>query len=202
MPIEIERKYLVCSDAWRSAATRHEPLRQGYLSKRPEGSVRVRLGPCHATLTVKSRRDGCVRHEFEYPIPLAHAEDMLRLLCGARVIEKVRHQVPFGGMLWEVDEYGGAAAGLVMAEIELKAPDQPFVLPDWVGREVTHNKRYRNDAIARAAARAVGGAAQRKGKSGGALPESAAGGDGALTLKCLGRGGGAWTPFQAVRRGA
>jgi adenylate cyclase len=156
MPTEIERKFLVRNDGWRSLVTCREWHRQGYLSKLREGTVRVRRTTAHATLTIKGPRRGCARQEFEYAIPLDHADEMLRTLCVAPLIEKVRHWATFGGMVWEIDEYCGAAKGLVLAEVELERPDQPFVLPDWVGREVTHDKRYRNLAIARAAARKRG----------------------------------------------
>jgi adenylate cyclase len=156
MPVEIERKFLVLADGWRAAVTHREWQRQGYVSKTPRGTVRVRLCASHATITVKGVRKGCVRHEFEYAIPSDHADDILCHLCVKPLIEKVRHLVTHAGVTWQVDEYYGAGAGLVLAEIELERPDQPLVLPKWVGGEVTHDVRYRNSAIARGAWRKTG----------------------------------------------
>jgi adenylate cyclase len=147
MPIEIERKYLVRNDAWRARAAPGELIRQGYLSNNPFPTVRIRLCGALATVSVKGPRIGIARDEFEYPIPRGHAEHMLRRLC-VRMIEKVRHRVDHHGAIWHVDEYRGAAAGLVVAEIELDFTDQEFALPRWLGAEVTHDPRYRNSAIA------------------------------------------------------
>ena len=148
MALEIERKFLVTSDGWRARASPGESLRQAYLASTRRGSMRVRLSPERATLTVKSRRRGIVREEFTFEIPRSEAEQMLRGLCTAAV-EKVRHTVRHAGMTWQVDVYGGAAGGLVLAEIELERTDQGFELPDWIGREVTFDPAYRNSAIAR-----------------------------------------------------
>jgi adenylate cyclase len=157
MSIEIERKFLVLTDAWRNRVSCCERQRQGYLSKTSRASVRVRCSYPHAMITIKSARRGCVREEFEYPIPIGDAEDILRRLCVHPIIEKVRHWVEHAGMVWHVDEYcAAAAAGLVLAEIELDRPDQVFVLPDWAGAEVTHDLRYRNSAIAKGSLRING----------------------------------------------
>jgi adenylate cyclase len=156
MPIEIERKFLVVSSDWKSAVTRRQSYQQGYVSATPRGTVRVRLCASHATLAVKGPRKGCVRQEFEYVIPVDHADDMLRRLCAKPLVEKVRHWVNHGAATWQVDEYCGAAAGLVLAEIELERPDQMFALPEWVGAEVTNDPRYRNSAIVRGAWRRAG----------------------------------------------
>lgn len=157
MAIEIERKFLVLSDGWRNTATGSQWHRQGYLSKTPRSSVRVRRWDAAATITIKGARRGCAREEFEYPIPVKDADDMLRRLCAKPLIEKVRNWVGHAGMTWQVDEYCGMAAGLVLAEIELDHPNQAFVLPDWVGAEVTHDPRFRNSAIARCSWRQAGG---------------------------------------------
>jgi adenylate cyclase len=151
MPIEIERKFLVLTDEWKSAVTRRQQCLQGYIATPARRTVRVRLWAAHATLTVKGPRKGCVREEFEYAIPVDHANDMLRRLCGKPLIEKVRHWVTHRGATWHIDEFGGTAVGLVLAEIELERPDQVFALPDWVGMEVTGDPHYRNSAIARGA---------------------------------------------------
>lgn len=143
MGIEIERKFLLVGTAWRSAG---QPvlLRQGYLSSHPERVVRVRIEGGQAMLTVKGRSVGARRGEWEYPIPLADAEEFLDRLCEQPIIEKYRRRIAFDKMVWEVDEFLGANAGLVVAEIELTAEDQAFSKPDWIGMEVSDDARYFN----------------------------------------------------------
>jgi adenylate cyclase len=147
MPLEIERKFLVIAEDWRALARRAQRCRQGYLSRPPGLTVRVRRMGETASLTVKGPRDGIAREEFEYPIPVQDAEAMLRL-CTTPLVRKVRHEVPCGGRTWVVDEYQGRAKGLVVAEVELDAPDEAVEAPGWLGAEVTHDMRYRNWAIA------------------------------------------------------
>jgi adenylate cyclase len=143
---EIERKFLVTSDAWRAGAP-GTPIRQGYLSLDPERTVRVRLAGEKAFLTVKGLTRGATRDEFEYPIPAADAAAMLDGLCLA-VIEKTRHRVDFGGTLWDVDVFAGASAGLVLAEIELESEGSTIRRPGWLGQEVTDDPRYYNSNLA------------------------------------------------------
>lgn len=140
--LEIERKFLVVSDDWRAGA-RGVPLRQGYLSTDPGRIVRVRLEGDEGRLTVKGARRGASALEFEYAIP---AEDVPRLLdlCRTPPIEKTRYRVPYGGLVWEVDEFHGQNAGLVVAEVEVERADQPIDRPRWVGQEVTGDPRYSN----------------------------------------------------------
>jgi len=147
MGIEIERKFLVSGDAWRALAA---PLllRQGYLSSHPERVVRVRVEGEAAMMTVKGRSVGASRGEWEYPIPLADAEELLRL-CEQPLVEKYRRRIAFGGLIWEVDEFLGANAGLVVAEVELSSEDQVFDKPDWVGAEVSDDARYFNSNLIR-----------------------------------------------------
>ena len=149
MAQEIERKFLTASDAWRSEAGAGKRLKQGYISKSTTGAtVRIRIAGEEARLTVKSPADGIVRSEFEYPIPLPDAEAMLENLCSGHAVEKIRYIIPAeNGLRWEVDEYLGDNAGLFTAEIELSAPDTPFALPGWVGREITTDYRYANSAL-------------------------------------------------------
>ncbi len=154
MGIEIERKFLVTSDAWRDAAHRVVPMAQGYLndlavvqSGAQKASVRVRIEGDVAFLNIKSRELGASRQEFELPLPVDDAHALLALCVGGRV-EKRRHLVHHGGHLWEVDEFLGDNAGLVVAEIELESADAPFPRPDWVGAEVTSASRYYNLALA------------------------------------------------------
>ncbi|MFC3443282.1 CYTH domain-containing protein [Sphingobium rhizovicinum] len=147
MPIEIERKFLVVGDGWRQSADGGRALRQGYIVREGKVSVRIRLAGDRGWITLKSARAGMVRDEFEYEIAAGEAADMLDRLCSGPVIEKTRYKVPHGGWLWDVDVFAGAAAGLVLAEVELDAADARVDLPDWVGREVTDDPRYRNSAI-------------------------------------------------------
>lgn len=153
MPKEIERKFLVASDGWREAAAGRTRIRQGYLCSGDGVSVRIRLiDEREARLTVKSARGAgpaLTRDEFEYPVPLVDGLALMAL-CGGAPIDKVRHLVPAGtGRTWEVDVFAGAHAGLVLAEIELGAADEAVTLPGWIGREVTDDPRYGNEALAR-----------------------------------------------------
>jgi adenylate cyclase len=146
MGIEIERKFLVTGTAWRSAPG--ERLVQGYLSRDPARTVRVRMAGQAAFLTIKGATHGATRAEFEYPLPLADAEALLAM-CEGPCIDKIRRRVAHAGAIWEVDEFLGDNAGLVVAEIELPAEDAPFERPDWLGEEVTHDARYFNAQLAR-----------------------------------------------------
>lgn len=143
MAMEIERKFLVVSDAWRQAASRSEVFRQGYLSNSPPASVRVRVAGDKATLNIKGMVLGVQRPEYEYPLPLADAEELLAL-CSRPLIEKTRHFVEYVGKCWEIDEFHGDNAGLVVAEVELQAASEAIDLPPWVGKEVSHLERYYN----------------------------------------------------------
>lgn len=149
MALEIERKFLVADDDWRRAVVGQRRIRQAYLVKNERMSVRVRIdrdGP--ATLTLKSAATGIVRHEFEYAIPLADAEQLLETREGG-VVVKVRHHVPAGDLVWEIDVFEGENNGLVIAEIELAHAGQNFDRPAWLGPEVTGNRRYYNAELAR-----------------------------------------------------
>jgi adenylate cyclase len=148
MGVEIERKFLLNGDAWRALG---EPvlLRQGYLSSDPDRTVRVRIEGDAGTMTIKGRSAGATRGEWEYPIPLADAGQLLDRLCQQPLIEKYRRRIGFGGNVWEVDEFLGANAGLVVAEIELASEDQAFDKPEWIGEEVTHDRRYFNSSLIR-----------------------------------------------------
>jgi adenylate cyclase len=141
---EIERKFLVRSDDWRtSPGTR---LRQGYLNPAKERTVRVRVAADQAVLTIKGPAKGLSRPEFEYPIPVADAEQLL-LLCEGPVLDKVRHLVVHHGTRWEVDEFFGENRGLVIAEVELSREDETFERPPWLGTEVTGDARYYNSSL-------------------------------------------------------
>lgn len=144
MAREIERKFLLRDARWRASVTRAEHIRQGYLGGTPAVSIRVRIADDAASLNFKSATLGISRHEFEYPIPRADAEEMLALFCGERRLEKTRHYVPWGTHLWEIDEFHGANDGLVVAEIELDTADEIFERPPWLGAEVSNDRRYYN----------------------------------------------------------
>ncbi len=154
MPIEIERKFLVTDDRWRAAAHKVVPMAQGYINDQAamddgaqRASVRVRIAGDQAFLNLKSREAGHTRQEFDYPVPLADGRALLAL-CAGGIVEKRRHYVDHGGHLWEVDEFLGENAGLVVAEIELEAADERFDRPGWLGAEVTDDVRYYNLALA------------------------------------------------------
>ena len=148
MGVEIERKFLLAGDAWRGLG-QTVLLRQGYLSSARERVVRVRIEGEQAMLTIKGANVGATRGEWEYPIPLADAVELLDGLCEQPLIEKVRHRIEHAGMVWEVDEFLGANAGLIVAEIELASEDQPFEKPEWIGVEVSGDARYYNANLIR-----------------------------------------------------
>jgi CYTH domain-containing protein len=143
MGLEIERKFLVIGTAWQVLAA-GVLTRQGYLSSAAERTVRVRIAGDQGFLTVKGKSRGLSRAEFEYAIPVEDAAAMLDRLCEKPLIEKTRYRVPFGAHTWEVDEFHGANAGLVVAEVELASADEEPALPPWVGREVSQDARYFN----------------------------------------------------------
>lgn len=150
MKQEIERKFLVSGDSWRSAAGRGESCCQGYITAGKTGAtVRVRLLGSQGFLTVKGPVDGISRPELEYEIPAADAEYMIKNLCSAGLIFKKRYTLEACGQRWEIDEFSGLNEGLIVAEVELAAEDQPFEKPSWLGREVSFDPRYTNAALAR-----------------------------------------------------
>lgn len=143
---EIERKFLVRSEDFKTQATRVYQIKQGYL-KHHDPTVRLRLRDQEAFLTIKgqSADDGLSREEWEYSIPLTDAEEMIRL-CEHAII-KERYLVPYGEHTWEVDVFHGRHEGLILAELELAHPDAPFASPDWLGQEVTGDIRYYNASL-------------------------------------------------------
>lgn len=148
MYAEIERKFLVKDNSWRAETTEVLVLRQGYLATNPDCTVRVRVSGSCAWLTVKGRPTGGVAPEFEYPVPMEDAALMLDMLARRPIIEKKRHIIPAqDGLVWEVDEFTGDNAGLVLAEIELKTAGQHVPLPLWIDREVTGDIRYYNATL-------------------------------------------------------
>lgn len=145
MKMEIERKFLVRGDAWRRLAE-GIPFRQGYLQTRP-CTVRVRTEGNKGVLTIKGPSQGLSRREFEYEIPVEEAELMLDTLVSQPPIFKRRYTVPYKGFIWEVDEFFGENEGLIVAEIELSDEAQPFEKPEWIGEEVSGDRRYSNASL-------------------------------------------------------
>ena len=150
MAIELERKFLVTAEGWRQQAqSPGQRYRQGYLAK-GDVTVRVRIRGHNegASLTIKSRRRGIMRLEFEYAIPVMDAETLLRKLAPHSLVEKTRYKMRYRGHVWSIDEFRGRHAGLVLAEIELAHPCALFDVPDWVGEDVTAEERYSNSFLA------------------------------------------------------
>jgi len=144
MAIEIERKFRVIHDGWRTAVGSSALLRQGYLANTMRASIRVRLAGDAGWLSVKAMTPGRARAEFEADIAPADAHEMLSHLCEGPLIEKWRHIVVHAGDRWEIDEFLGDNAGLVIAELELDSEQQDFARPAWLGEEVTDDQRYYN----------------------------------------------------------
>ncbi|MGE0502770.1 MAG: CYTH domain-containing protein [Rhizobiaceae bacterium] len=147
MAKEAERKFLVSRGAWRERVEQSTPMVQFYLASAADRSVRVRIRSDTAVLTLKFGASARVRDEFEYPIPLADGRDMMALAVG-RPVEKTRHIVRHRGRAFEVDEFSGALAGLVVAELETADEVADAELPDWLGREVTDDPAYLNSSLA------------------------------------------------------
>lgn len=147
MATEIERKFLIRDDRWRQQADAGQRMAQGYLIGARNASVRVRIEGDQANLNIKSATLGIYRQEYEYPIPLEDAREMLDNLCEKPVIEKVRYHVPYAGHVWEIDVFEGENAGLIVAEIELDSEDEAFEQPDWLGEEVSDDARYYNVSL-------------------------------------------------------
>lgn len=147
MGLEIERKFLLKNEDWRSLGV---PVHyaQGYLVADGERTVRVRVAGSKGFLTIKGQTQGFSRKEFEYEVPVDEALEMLKL-CSIPMVEKYRTKVLFDDKIWEVDEFEGDNKGLIMAEIELKSEDESFAIPPWIGLEVTGDIRYYNSFLAR-----------------------------------------------------
>lgn len=143
MGIETERKFLVKDETWRAAVVDSRTLRQGYFAIHGKNTVRVRVDGNRAWLTLKGPQNGIARPEFEYEIPGEDADALLEL-CGERLVEKTRHRTPVADHVWEIDEFLGDNAGLVVAEIELDDPAQCFERPEWLGEDVSADARYLN----------------------------------------------------------
>ena len=139
MPKEIERKYLVKNSDWKNTDSTSFYCRQGY-----KGIFRVRTMANKGYITIKGKTEGITRAEFEYEIPIGEAEELLELFCKRPFIEKTRHLIQHEGFLWELDQFHGENEGLIVAEVELESEDIFPPLPDWVGEEVSTDKKYVN----------------------------------------------------------
>lgn len=144
MAVEIERKFLVDGDSWKGATPVY--FCQGYLNRDKERTVRIRVTDDRGFITIKGISIGASRAEFEYDIPKQDALELIQL-CEKPLVEKHRRKIQFEGMVWEVDEFLGENAGLVVAEIELQSEDQEFTKPEWVGAEVTDDPKYFNSNL-------------------------------------------------------
>ena len=147
MALEIEHKFLLANDGWRENVSHSVIYRQGYLSSQSTSSIRVRISDNQAWLNIKSATIGTQRHEYEYEIPFSDAQEILDTLCLKPVIAKTRHFVTHENHLWEIDEFEGDNAGLIVAEIELAQQNERFAKPDWIGIEVTQDVRYYNNNL-------------------------------------------------------
>ena len=148
--IEIERKFLVISDAFKDQAQQKFRIIQGFLNRNPERTVRVRLKDDKGVLTIKglSSNDGLSRFEWEKEISKNDAKALLEF-CEKGVIDKLRHEVKVDNHVFEVDEFFGDNEGLVIAEVELQSEDESFSKPDWLGEEVTGNIKYYNSQLSK-----------------------------------------------------
>lgn len=144
MAIEIERKFLLQNDTWKSVARPGVRYRQGYLCDSGPASVRVRIGGQQAYLNIKSATLGVQRSEYEYEIAMEEAEELLAQLARKPLVEKTRYCVAHAQHIWEIDVFEGDNAGLVVAEIELRSADESFERPPWLGAEVSDDPRYYN----------------------------------------------------------
>lgn len=147
MGTEIERRFLLRDDSWRPARKTVSCL-QGYLACGPPTAVRVRIMDAAAKINAKRLTTEISREEYEYDVPLEDAQEILDRLCIGTIIEKWRHYVDFKGFTWEIDEYEGANAGLITAEIEMTHEEQEFPMPPWIGDEISSDPRYLNSSLA------------------------------------------------------
>lgn len=148
MAIEIERKFLLSNDDWRNFIQSSSTLRQAYILYADNRNLRIRIKNDEtAKLTVKIGHDGFIRSEYEYDVPLTDANELIAISEGV-VIEKTRHLVHWDNHTWEIDEFSGIYTGLITAEVELNATDDLPTIPDWIGEELTSDRRYSNQTLA------------------------------------------------------
>jgi adenylate cyclase len=147
MATEIERKFLLRDDSWRDQVEQSQRMAQGYLQRSGDTAIRVRIAGDQAHLNIKKSLDGIHRLEYEYPIPLADARELLEQVALPTPIDKTRHLIRQGPHTWEIDEFHGDNAGLIVAEIELSHADEAFDRPAWLGEEVSSDTRYYNSNL-------------------------------------------------------
>jgi adenylate cyclase len=146
MGIEIEKKYLLENSNWKTEAFKTIKIKQGYLNSEIERTIRVRTSGNEGIITIKGKTVNLTRSEFEYAIPLNDALELLKM-CDSPIIEKTRYLIKKGELTWEIDEFSGENEGLIVAEIELTDENQEFDLPEWIGKEVSHDTRYYNSSL-------------------------------------------------------
>lgn len=146
MGLEIERKFLLKHEGWRTLITNSTEIKQGYLNSDKKRTVRVRIRGMEGFLTIKGQNDHLSREEFEYTIPLEEARKLM-LLCEKPIIEKTRYEYHTNGLVWEIDEFAGENKGLLLAEVELQSENQSIDLPDWIGEEVSTDPRFYNSSL-------------------------------------------------------
>jgi adenylate cyclase len=150
VPIEIERKFLLKNNNWLEQVSHSTKIRQAYFAhgaspdQPAKASLRVRIDGEKANINIKSATLNMKRMEYEYPVPVAEATEMLDQLCEQPQIDKTRYRIKSGQHTWEIDEFYGDNQGLIVAEIELTSEDEHFEKPDWLGEEVTDDVRYYN----------------------------------------------------------
>jgi CYTH domain-containing protein len=150
MAMETERKFLVNNDSFKSAAIKAVSIEQGYFITTGDSAVRIRIIDNQAVITIKSKnkKNGFSRHEWEYPIPYDDAREIIQI-CSSNIIKKTRYLIPVEKHCFEVDVFHGENEGLVIAEIELSSEEETFVIPSWLGKEVTFKKKFHNAFIAK-----------------------------------------------------
>ena len=149
MGIEIERKFLVKNNNWRKQVSPGVKYIQGYFTSNEHCSIRIRLEGNQAAINIKSATIDITRLEYNYPVPVVDAREMLENLCEKPLIEKTRYHLRHDGRDWDIDEFSGENQGLVVAEIELDNIEETFSRPDWLGKEVSDDPRYYNVCLVR-----------------------------------------------------
>ena len=144
MSTEIERKFLIINDNWKRSVYETTDYIQGYFNTNKDCSIRIRIANNTASINIKSATLGIHRSEYDYPVPVNDAKEMLEHLCIKPLIEKTRYKLKFENHMWEIDVFYGENKGLLVAEIELDSIDEQFSKPDWAGDEVSDDPRYYN----------------------------------------------------------
>ena len=146
MGIEIERKFLLKNMNWRKLSNEGITIKQGYLNTNHERTCRVRIKGTKGFLTIKGKSINAKRLEFEYEIPKEDAMQLIKL-CEEPIIQKIRYELNQNGNTWEIDVFEGENEGLILAEIELNCENETITIPDWIGKEVTNDKKYFNSSL-------------------------------------------------------